>query len=53
MKMSEKSGKISMVSQSNQNLMKKQQNMKKLRHKVWDEKEEVYIKSGLPEELAT
>jgi hypothetical protein len=24
--------------------------MKKLRHKVWDEKEEMYIKSGLPEE---
>ena len=48
--MSEKSGKISRVSQSTQNLMKKQQNMKKLRHKVWDEKEEVYIKSGLPEE---
>ena len=24
--------------------------MKKLRHEVWDEKEEMYIKSGLPEE---
>jgi hypothetical protein len=48
--MSEKSGKISRVSQSTQNLMKKQQNMKKLRHKVWDEEEEMYIKSGLPEE---
>ena len=35
--MSEKSGKISRVSQSTQNLMKKQQNMKKLRHEVWDE----------------
>jgi hypothetical protein len=30
--------------------MKKQQNMKKLRHEVWDEKDEMYIKSGLPEE---
>jgi hypothetical protein len=50
MKMSEKSGKISRVSQSTQNLMKEQQNMKKLRHEVWDEKEEMYIKSGLPEE---
>jgi hypothetical protein len=49
-KMSEKSGKISRVSQSTQNLMKKQQNMKKLCHKVWDEEEEMYIKSGLPEE---
>ena len=34
MKMSEKSGKIFRVSQSTQNLMKKQQNMKKLRHEV-------------------
>ena len=50
MKMSEKSGKISRVSQSTQNMMKKQQNMKKLRHEVWDEKEGMYIKSGLPEE---
>ena len=48
MKMSEKSGKISRVLQSTQNLMKKQQNMKKLRHEVWDEEEN--IKSGLPEE---
>jgi hypothetical protein len=44
MKMSEKSGKISRVSQPTQNLMKKQQNMKKLHHKVWDEKENIYIK---------
>jgi hypothetical protein len=44
MKMSEKSGKISRVSQSTQNLMKK------LRHEVWDEKEGMYTKSGLPEE---
>ena len=50
MKMSEKSGKISRVSQTTQNLMKLQQNMKKLRYKVWDEEEEKYIKSGLPEE---
>jgi hypothetical protein len=50
MKMSEKSGKISRVSQSTQNLMKKQQNMKKLHHEVWDEGENMYIKSGLPEE---
>ena len=48
--MSEKSGKISRVSQSTQNMMKKQQNMKKLRHEVWYEKESMYIKSGLPEE---
>ena len=34
MKMSEKSGKISRVSQSTQNLMKKQQNIKKLCHEV-------------------
>jgi hypothetical protein len=46
MKMPEKSGKISRVSQSTQNLMKKQQTMKKLRHEVWDEKEKMYIKSG-------
>lgn len=50
MKISERSGKISRVSQSTQNLMKKQQNMKKLRHKVWDEREGMYIKSKLPEE---
>jgi hypothetical protein len=50
MKMSERTGKILRVSQSTQNLMKKQQNMKKLRNKVWDEKEKVYIKYGLPEE---
>ena len=50
MKMSEKSGKISRVSQTTQNLMKLQQNMKKLRHEVWDEEERKYIKSGLPEE---
>ena len=42
MKMSEKTAKISKVSQ--------QQNMKKLHHEVWDEKNEMYIKSGLPEE---
>ena len=39
MEMSLRSGKISRVSQSTQNLMKKQQNMKKLRHEVWDERE--------------
>jgi hypothetical protein len=50
MKMSESSGKISRVSQLTQNLMKKQQNMKKLHHKVWDEKEDMYTKSRLPEE---
>ena len=50
MKTSEKSGKITRVSQTTQNLMKKQQNMKKLRHEVWDEKEKMYIKSGLPKE---
>jgi hypothetical protein len=44
MKTSEKSGKISRVSQTTQNLMKR------LRHEVWDEKEKMYIKSGLPEE---
>jgi hypothetical protein len=49
MKMSEKTAKISKVSQSTKNLMK-QQNMKKLRHEVWDEKNEMYSKSGLPEE---
>jgi hypothetical protein len=35
---------------STQNLMKKQQNMKKLRHEIWDEEEKMYIKSGLTEE---
>jgi acyl-[acyl carrier protein]--UDP-N-acetylglucosamine O-acyltransferase len=50
MNMSLKSGKISRVSQTTQNLMKQQQNMKKLRHEVWDEREERYIKSELPEE---
>jgi hypothetical protein len=50
MKMSEKSGKISRVSQSTHNMMKKQQNTKTLRHEVWDEKEGMYIKSGLPKE---
>ena len=50
MKMSEGSGKVSKVSQSTQNLIKQQQNMKKLRHEVWDEKEQMYIKSSLPDE---
>ena len=50
MKMSEKSGKIFKVSQSTQNMIKKQHNMKTLVHEVWDEKEEMFIKSGLPEE---
>jgi hypothetical protein len=50
MKMTEKSGKISRVTHSTQNLMKKEQNMKKLRLEVWDEKEGKYIKSELPEE---
>jgi hypothetical protein len=31
-------------------MMKKQQNMKKLRHEVWNEKEGMYIKTELPEE---
>jgi hypothetical protein len=39
MKLSEKSGNISKVSQSIQNMMKKQQNMKKLSHEVWDKTE--------------
>jgi hypothetical protein len=50
MKISEKSGKISRVSQSTQNMMKKEQNMKKLRHEVWDGKEGMYITSELPED---
>ena len=50
MKMSEKSGKVSKVSQSTKNLINKQQSMKKLRHEVWDEREKMYIKSELPEE---
>ena len=43
------SGRVSRVSQSTQYL-RKQQNMKKLRHKVWSEKAQTYIKSKLPEE---
>jgi hypothetical protein len=50
MNMTLKSGKISQVSQTTQNQMKKQQNMKKLRHEVWDEEVGRYIKSELPEE---
>ena len=50
MKMSEGTGKISEVTQSTQNLMKKQQNMKKLHHKAWDNENEMYIKSSLTEE---
>ena len=50
MKMTLKSGKISQVSQTTQNQMKKQQNMKKLRHEVWDDKVGRYIKSELPKE---
>ena len=50
MKMSEGNGKISRVTQSTQNLIKKQQNMKKLCHEVWDKKKGMYIKSDLPEE---
>ena len=42
--------KISQVSQTTQNQMKKQQNMKKLRHEVWDEEVGRYIKSELPKE---
>ena len=30
--------------------MKKQQNVKKLRHEVWSEEAQTYIKSNLPEE---
>ena len=45
-----KRGNVSRVSQSTRNLMKKQQNVKKLRHKVWSEKAQTYIKSSLPEE---
>ena len=49
--MSEKSGNISKVSQSIQNMMKNQQNMKKLSHEVWNENEGRYIKSELAEGL--
>jgi hypothetical protein len=50
MNMTLKSGKVSRVSQTTQNQMKQQQNMKKLRHEVWDERVGRYIKSELPEE---
>jgi hypothetical protein len=50
MNMTLKSGKISRVSQTTQNQMKQQQNMKKLRHEVWDVGVGRYIKSELPEE---
>merc|ERR1711888_561948 len=41
---------VSQISQTVQNLMKKQQNVKKLRHEVWSEEAQTYIKSSLPEE---
>ena len=45
-----KRGNVSRVSQTILNLMKKQQNVKKLRHEVWSEEAQTYIKSSLPEE---
>ena len=43
-------GNVSRVSQTTLNLIKKQQNVKKLRHEVWSEEAQTYIKSSLPEE---
>ena len=45
-----KRGNVSRISQPILNLMKKQQNVKKLRHEVWSEQAQTYIKSSLPEE---
>ena len=45
-----KRGNVSRVSQTTLNLIKKQQNVKKLRHEVWSEEAQTYIKSSLPEE---
>ena len=41
---------VSTISQTIRNLIKKQQNVKKLRHEVWSEEAQTYIKSNLPEE---
>ena len=52
LKMSEKSkrGIVSRVSQTIQDLKKKQQNVKKLKHEVWSENGQTYIKSSIPDE---
>ena len=51
-KISEKrlKGTVSRVSQKIQNLMAKQQKVKKLRHEIWSEEKQTYVKSPLPEE---
>ena len=41
---------VSTISQTIRNLMKKLQNVKKLRHEVWSEEDQTYIKSNLPNE---
>ena len=50
MQMTRSSGKILGVKKSSESLMRKQQNMTKLRHKVWNEDTQTYVKSELPEE---
>ena len=51
-KMSEKrlGGSVARVSQNIQNLMAQQQKVKKLRHEIWSEEKQTYVKSPLPEE---
>ena len=52
LKISEKpsTGKISRVSQTTQDLIKKHQNVKKLRYKVWSDEAQTNVKSSLPDE---
>ena len=52
MKVSERrmGGNVSRVSQSTRNLMKKQQKVRKLRHEIWSEENQTYVKSHLPVE---
>ena len=50
MRMSQKSGNALNVSQNIKGLMKKQQNIPKLRHEIWNDKLQTYVKSSLPEE---
>ena len=50
MQMTRSSGKILGVKKSSESLMRKQQNMTRLRHEVWNENTQTYVKSELPEE---
>ena len=50
MQMMRSSGEKLGIMKSSMKLMKKQQNMTKLRHEVWCDKSQTYIKSSLPKE---